>query len=126
MNQHPINSAFVIFAGYVVLLLTIILIPFDIAGTPVNQIRLLSVRLDYILHALVVMPLLPLWHLAQPANPLLIKLLAGIVFVAGVEIVQLVIPYRTYNIYDLISNLAGVGAGFIFCLFMPRKKQVFS
>ncbi len=126
MKQHPINSSFVIFAGYVVLMLATILMPFDIAGAPVNQIKLLSVRLDYILHALAVMPLLPLWHLAQPTYPLLIKLLAGIIFAAGVEIIQIVIPYRTYNIYDLISNLAGVGAGFIFCLLMPRKKQVFS
>jgi len=88
-----------------------------------NRIEFGSFRADYLLHTLVFLPwmILVKVHYLKSEKPLPVKavaswFLAGILFAALCETVQLVVPYRSFNPYDLIFNVSGVIFGYLFFL----------
>ena len=81
----------------------------DIAFSDIVVIDLL--RLDYLLHALVFIPLVPLWRLALPGHPWWLVIISGLLFAACCEGIHFLLPYRSYNINDLLGNMVGVILG---------------
>ncbi len=79
-------------------------------GTTLNNNYIVEIRSDYLIHALVLMPLPLLLGLSlRNKTRIWIRIfLLGLLMVVFCEGVQLLIPYRTFNINDLFAN--GVGA----------------
>jgi len=108
LKTKLINKKGFWFYSFAIILL--VLLPLNSAGE-INNIIILSFRGDYFLHALVFIP----WMLFQPAmkTNLWLWLLYGLIFAAGSEALQFLLPYRAFNINDLIANMAGVVTGAI-------------
>ena len=97
----------------VVLLLASIL-PINSSGTVLNSNYSLNIRLDYVCHALIYLPLPRLLFSSISKK---IKSVAKIILIAlaiamGLEVVQMLLPYRAFNINDLAANVIGVFIGF--------------
>jgi len=114
---------------YIILVILISLVPIGGTSESLNNIHVLSFRLDYLLHALVFIPLFPLWRWGWPHHNAWMVLFAGLLLAVATEAVQLYIPYRAYNINDLLANAAGVLLGVLVALVIqlsirkPSAKQ---
>jgi len=80
------------------------------SGTALNNTYVVEIRSDYLIHLLVMLPLPVLigFSLRNLSGNWVRVLVLGLLIVVLCEGVQLLIPYRTFNINDLIAN--GVGA----------------
>ena len=76
--------------------------------TPLTHTTVIHLRLDYLLHARMFMPLAPLWRLGFPRHSLRRIIPAGLALAIGLEGVQYLLPYRAWNVNDAIGNGAGV------------------
>jgi glycopeptide antibiotics resistance protein len=89
-------------------------------GTTLNNTYLVELRSDYLLHAIVLLPL-PVLLTLRFRNSTSIwgrVILFGLLMVIFCEGVQLLIPYRTFNINDLFANGIGVLIGLIPAFFL--------
>jgi VanZ family protein len=98
-------------------LLALAVFPFASAGLKsINEVYVVSFRLDHLLHLLALMPVYPvlLWN---KLNHSIFRvpgiLIVSIVIALLTEGIQYYIPYRAYNPADLIANIAGALVGFI-------------
>ena len=77
-----------------------------------NRTYVLSLRLDYLLHALQFIPWMVLirwrWKEKKSVGFFLLALGAGLALAAVSEVVQLVLPYRSFNSIDLLANCVGL------------------
>ena len=96
-------------------------------GSSVNtaSAKGMGFRFDYLLHVLGCMAL-PLMLLIDKNNSqnlisnnakTIHLLLVSLILVSAIEIIQILIPYRTFNYRDLISNISGFALG-AFILFL--------
>ncbi|MFN2396619.1 MAG: VanZ family protein [Bacteroidales bacterium] len=114
----------IIFFTYLLLILIAAFFPFtstDIAA--MNNISVMSFRLDHILHVIAFFPFYPLFFwLFRPINRKLrfVLLVTGLFLAAAVEFLHFFIEYRAFNPADLIANLVGVLLGTII-LFVIKK-----
>jgi glycopeptide antibiotics resistance protein len=92
-------------------------------GTTLNNTYLVELRSDYLLHAIVLLPLPVLLTLRFRNSTSLWGrvILFGLLMVIFCEGVQLLIPYRTFNINDLFANGVGVLIGLIPAFFLWRR-----
>lgn len=120
--------------AYLLLLVAGTVIPLN-TSTALNDNYTMSIRWDYLLHALVYLPL-PLLlalgirkgsgeHIVKPGPRELEPLKTGAVqywiriiiysllITVLLECLQLVIPYRAFNINDLLANGVGAVLGFL-------------
>lgn len=100
---------------YLIMLLSAALIPLGMGSTTLNNNYTFHVRADYLLHALFYIPLpiillLSRWGKRGGWVPVI---LLSIVVVVLFEMVQMLIPYRAFNINDLIANGVGVMIGLV-------------
>jgi glycopeptide antibiotics resistance protein len=93
---------------YLPALLLMTAAPLGGLNTTLNHTTVIHLRLDYLLHALMFMPLAPLWRLGFPRHPLRMIIPAGLALAIGLEGVQYLLPYRAWNVNDAIGNGAGV------------------
>ncbi len=93
------------FWGYLVSIVLLMALPLN-SSKQLNDIMVLSFRGDYLLHAILFLP----WMYFYPVYKIGVInwLFAGIVFAAGSEALQYVLPYRAFNINDLLANGMGV------------------
>jgi len=89
-----------------------------------NRTYVLSLRLDYLLHALQFIPWMVLirwrWKEKKSVGFFLLALGAGLALAAVSEVVQLVLPYRSFNSIDLLANCVGLVLGGIISWKMMR------
>ncbi|MBN1337748.1 MAG: VanZ family protein [Bacteroidales bacterium] len=118
MNQRTIRYKR-LFYIYTAALILLAVLPVNglTPETPLNDVYIVSIRLDYLLHCIVFIPwvffLERITGLSYSSKPLetLVMTLGGMVFAAGMEAVQYLLPYRGYNINDLLANALGVFIG---------------
>ena len=99
-----------LFWGYITAIVLLVTLPINSAGE-LNNITILHFRGDYFLHALLFVPWSFFQYLSKNKNWL--WLLVGLLFASLSEGVQYLLPYRAFNINDLIANNFGVLLGFI-------------
>lgn len=87
-----------------------------------------DIRLDYLIHFLEYGALAFLTYLTFSGKDFRISLrkfliitVCLVVFAVADESHQIIIPGRTFNINDIISNLAGIAGGLVFCVLVFRK-----
>jgi len=85
-----------------------------------NNTFIISFRADHILHALVFIP----WAFfcIRLKKNLLPWFVWGILYAIGAESIQYLLPYRSFNISDMLSNMIGVVVGFV--VFVPLLKDL--
>jgi len=81
-----------------------------------NKIRILEIRLDYILHFILFIPwmILARWRWARgEREQMIFYLAAGAgLFLAGLtEIIQIYVPYRSFSLNDFTANSLGIFVG---------------
>ena len=121
-----------IFWSYMAILLVLTIIPPQTDQTrSLSHHYLLMIRWDYLLHAIAYLPWPILVHFSyrNPSKAVSrgckqegLKWFALALLIAvGFEFLQLVIPYRTFNINDLTGNVGGVLTGSLLLLIVTRS-----
>ncbi len=111
-----------LFKAYIVILLLLAILPINsMSKTNINDIYVIRIRFDYLLHSVVFIPFAFLYFKA--AKPITLNNIwfmagAGILLATFTEGIQYFLPYRSYNINDLLANYLGVllGGGGLFLL----------
>jgi len=101
----------IVFGVYLMTLVVVTLIPLGGMSTSMSDTDIAGLRLDYLVHALVFIPFVPLWKLVRSRTSLWLILVAGILVAAAAEGSHYILPYRGYNILDLLANVSGVIIG---------------
>ncbi len=108
-----------LFRVYLICVLLLAVLPINSAGG-LNNVTILKFRGDYFLHSLMLVPWM-IFLLWIKSNWWL-WLLSGLLFAAFIEGIQYVLPYRAYNVNDLVANIIGVGIGGGILLMVQRCK----
>lgn len=90
-------------------------LPLNSGSSSLNNTYIVEVRSDYLLHVLVLLPLPVLLSLSLRSRTRiwLRVVLLGILMVVFCESVQMLIPYRAFNINDMVANGAGALIGLV-------------
>lgn len=108
LNSKRIFSMF-----YISAILLLITLPINDRKSSINNTYILNLRSDFILHALLFVP----WMFLKPNENIKIKMelwaIAGFLFSITIESIQYFIPYRTFNLNDLIANCIGIGCSMV-------------
>lgn len=99
---------------YLVIIALLTLLPLNNKEAGLNHTYVVHIRLDYLLHCLVYLPFVTLFmgskkRITMPV--LLPAMAAGILLTTITESIQYYIPYRSYNINDLLANYLGLILG---------------
>ena len=113
------NFSFLIFPAYLAALVLIALLPLNGPGSGMEDVFVLSLRLDYLLHGVMFVPFICLARRSPYRHfPGFLLLISALAFAAFCEIIQWPLSYRAFNVNDLVANLAGVLVGWLlFILF---------
>lgn len=107
--------------GYTVLILLLVALPIngeDQFLGRLNDNYVLQIRFDYISHVLMFVPWVLIgaygWQLQRKSSiRIALSFVLALLFAVLCEYLQLLLPYRTFNINDLMSNSLGVLLGFL-------------
>jgi glycopeptide antibiotics resistance protein len=108
-----VNSLFTskpFFYLYLTTIILLVVLPLNSAAE-LNTITVLELRADYLAHVLLFAPWALFRHVHNPSRWLWFAL--GIAAAAGTEGLQYILPYRTFNINDLLANSIGVFVGYL-------------
>ena len=88
-----------------------------------NNTYVVEVRSDYLIHVLILLPLPLLLSLSLGTSTgLWVRvIILGLLIVIFCEGIQMLLPYRTFNINDLMANGAGALMGVIPAFFVWRR-----
>lgn len=102
---------------YMLIITIISIVPVNNAKFPLNDNYVLEVRLDYLAHFIIFIPLMYLIRLSSEVNfkkdfkQILLWVFAALLFSWVTEGIQFFIPYRAFNVNDLLANTIGVLLG---------------
>jgi len=100
---------------YLLILVLGSVLPLNSGSSSLNNTYIVEVRSDYLLHVFVLLPL-PVFlslSLRNRAGIWLRVIMLGLLVVVFCESIQMLIPYRAFNINDLFANGAGALIGLI-------------
>ena len=133
--RPPLKIKYVTY-GYLLILLIGTLIPLGPMNTTLNDNYTLNIRWDYLIHVLVYMPFPYLIWLYQKRGSLesdqptgskvkfwLLVILVPLITASLFEAMQIVLPYRRFNINDMLAG--GIG-GMIGLILIPVFRKLFS
>jgi len=110
-----------LFYSYLFAITALVALPLNNANE-LNDITILRLRGDYFLHILLFMP----WSFFRQASKIktLPWLLLGLFFAAGSEGLQYFLPWRAFNVNDLLANALGVVLGWgLFILYKVKHRN---
>ncbi len=90
---------------------TVLIMPLGEVHHEVNQSHVIGIRSDYWIHLILFMPWAPFYTVVSPRMRYGKWLMMGILLSMGIEILQVFVPYRTYNLRDMIGNAMGIILG---------------
>ena len=119
-----------LFRIYLISLFLLAILPINGVSSPLNNTYIVHLRLDYLAHGIVFVPWMAIASrgvkFEKPEGwvwRFLVLLLAGIIYAAICELVQLPLTYRTFNVNDMIGNATGVVVGIPFAGWRGFKVQ---
>jgi glycopeptide antibiotics resistance protein len=103
---------------YIGIIILISVLPINNQNSSLNHTTVVTIRMDYLMHAILFFPFV--WFINSAGlfgkkiskNRFLVFFL-GIVMVLFSECVQYFLPWRTFNINDLLANFLGFVIGFL-------------
>ena len=105
---------------YVVCIVLLVVLPIN-GAKKLNDIMVIRIRGDYLMHMLLFLPWAGFWKVYRPAPG--VWVLAGLLFGTGMEGLQYLLPYRAFNINDMVANGMGVLTGSFICLIFAKFNQ---
>lgn len=119
LKQNTINWFFSIYTTLIILLYVL---PINSSESEfnLNDVFVVSIRLDYLAHFVIFIPWMFLWKkntkmsFKKNAGRTIWFITVGLLLAFGLELIQYYLPYRAFNINDLIANGIGIGIGSIF------------
>jgi hypothetical protein len=108
-GQKDLNIRYWALGVYLVVLVGGYIAPFNCSD--ISKVTVLQFRLDYLVHVLMFAPLVLLWRLVFPRHPWWVVLGTGLGLATGLEGLQYVLSYRSWNVNDMIGNVIGVLLG---------------
>ena len=119
----------ILFLFYCLALLLLAILPINGVSSPLNHTFIVKVRLDYLFHSLVFIPWMLLISFAftngnrnKRFSYILLLLSYGLLTAIITEGIQYFLPYRSFNINDLLANLIGVTIGIILLPFFTLNQ----
>lgn len=117
-----------LFWGWLLVVLVLNVVPLEnetnrsLSGNKIYQFRM-----DYVVHSLTFLVFVWIWVLGKIKNVCWFKSyevlkFGGIVFISalGLELLQILIPYRTFNPMDMMANLIGAILTML-CIFISHR-----
>jgi len=105
---------------YFTAILLLIVLPINTPESKfyLNNIMIIKIRGDYFFHALTFIP----WafFMFTMNKRLWMWMLLGLLFSTWTEMLQYLLPYRRFNINDLISNALGILLGMVIFLLLTQ------
>ena len=98
--------------AYCVVVVALSTLPLNGFSTELNNVTIITFRGDYFFHCLMYSPFLMLASTLRISSLLKILVL-GLILATSMEYIQYLLPYRTFNINDLLANVIGVMLGFL-------------
>lgn len=93
-----------------------------------NRTWVLHIRLDHLLHALLFIPWMVLlhwrWKEKRSVGFFMLALGAGLLLASISEGAQFILPYRSFNIFDLMANCVGLVLGGVISWKMMRLRMI--
>ncbi|MCB2219458.1 MAG: VanZ family protein [Bacteroidetes bacterium] len=109
-----------IFWVYTIVLILLAILPINSSGNSINHTYVVSIRLDYVLHFAIFIPwMFLLWKSSgisfkKDSTLAFLIIIASLAFSMVNEGIQYFLPYRAFNINDLLANGLGVSLGSLF------------
>jgi len=95
-------------------MLLLVVLPLNDAKTSfLTDTYVVKIRLDYLVHTAIFFPFILLIKLAYPVARVLWIITLGIIFAGFCEGIQYLLPYRSFNINDLLANVIGIMLGIL-------------
>jgi glycopeptide antibiotics resistance protein len=116
--------------AYTLLIMVFAILPLNATSLVLNNIYIVSIRLDYLVHFAIFIPWMFLVRMAyhvsfrEDLKRALLWVLVGLLLACISEGVQYFLTYRSYNINDLLGNIIGVILGAGFFTFAGRKVEI--
>ncbi len=114
-------------ASYTILVIALNFVALNPKDSALNDTFVLSFRLDYIVHFLIFL----LWamltrlaykpHFRQSFSRAVLWVAAGLLLAVVSEGLQLFIPYRSFNINDIVANTLAILIGSLLYIHYPDK-----
>lgn len=103
---------------YVFCIFLLTVLPLNGSNVVMSNTYIIRIHLDYLLHVILFLP----WVLffTSKCNYLARWVLFGLAFALISEGIQFFLPYRAFNINDLISNIIGILLGFTIFTILKR------
>ena len=131
-RRSLINSPFKLFGRsqrrwqrwvYLAFLLVLMWAPVGVLGVPLNNF-VFGIRADHLLHASVYIPFVFFFMDigCRLSRRLVLHMLLGLLCAVTTETVQAFLPYRGFDINDLVANFMGVILGWILVLVYKNKQ----
>lgn len=109
-----------LFWAYVFVIVLLVTLPINSTGE-LNNITFIQLRGDYFFHALLFIPWV--FFSVSLKKPLLLWIIIGLVVATSSELIQFYLPYRAFNINDLLANSIGIIIGFtLYYSYLKLKK----
>ncbi|HOM41817.1 MAG TPA: VanZ family protein [Bacteroidales bacterium] len=125
-NLKPFSERLMLLWIFAILILTFI--PFFPESKTTLEFGKIEIRLDYIFHIIIYIIgifICFLWRADSNFNirlPVLFLIMFFFTLIAtGQEFLQKIIPYRAFNINDIVSNITGVFIGIPFSMLIFRQ-----
>ena len=107
LNANPSK----VFWGYISFILLMVVLPLNgLSAHALNNVYIVEIRLDHLLHGILFLP----WFFISIRIyrlPVWVAIIAGLGLALSAEGVQYFLPYRAFNVNDMISNLIGLAGG---------------
>ncbi len=106
-----------LFWSYTIILILLAVLPINGGESVINHTFIISIRLDYLIHFAIYIPwMVILWKMTganfrNNTGRSLLYILFALLFAIANEGIQYVLPYRAFNINDLLANGLGVMIG---------------
>jgi VanZ family protein len=110
---------------YTAIIFLLAVLPINGSNSFLNDNFILSIRLDYLAHFAIFIPWMAIaWFFrssskARSARKIITWILLGVALAVTTELIQYMLPYRSFNINDMAANLIGVALGSVVFFFKP-------
>ncbi|WP_394993047.1 VanZ family protein [Emticicia sp.] len=112
---------------YLIILILLATLPINGSESTANKTFVAEIRLDYIIHATFLIPWMSFLLLFdwKTKKVYVIWFLVGSLIAFFIEYIQYFLPYRTYNILDLLNNFLGLFLGILIWIIILISKSIY-
>jgi glycopeptide antibiotics resistance protein len=114
-----------LFYTYLFVLVLLAILPINSTNSSLNNNYIFSIRLDYFAHSMVVIPYFLLLFICLGEWKREISVLSvAFLFVSFLEVIQYFLPYRAYNINDMLANWLGILLSYMLFLLVKKMNKI--